>query len=102
VRVAEQEGPEGTDVVEVAIAVGVPDVGPCAPDQDRGLAPDGTVEWMCLPRFDSPSIFSALLDRGAGGFRLAPYGIEVSAARRYDPGTNVLETMWMTPSGWAR
>ena len=65
------------------------------------VAPDGTVEWMCLPRFDSPSIFSSLLDRGGGGFRLAPYGIEVSAARRYDPGTNVLETMWMTPSGWA-
>jgi len=65
------------------------------------VAPDGTVEWMCLPRFDSPSIFSSLLDRGGGGFRLAPYGIDVPAARRYDPGTNVLETMWMTPSGWA-
>jgi GH15 family glucan-1,4-alpha-glucosidase len=65
------------------------------------LAPDGSVEWLCLPRFDSPSIFAALLDRGAGSFRLAPYGVEVPAGRRYEPGTNVLETTWMTPTGWA-
>jgi GH15 family glucan-1,4-alpha-glucosidase len=64
------------------------------------VAPDGTVEWMCLPHFDSPSVFSRLLDRGAGGFRLAPYGLSVPAGRRYVPGTNVLETTWMTPTGW--
>ena len=64
------------------------------------VAPDGTVEWMCVPRFDSPALFSALLDRGGGGFRLGPYGLQVPAARRYEPGTHVLETTWMTPNGW--
>jgi GH15 family glucan-1,4-alpha-glucosidase len=65
------------------------------------VAPDGTVEWMCLPRFDSESVFSMLLDRGGGGFRLGPYGVSVPVARRYAPGTNVLETTWMTSHGWA-
>ncbi len=64
------------------------------------VAPDGTIEWLCLPRFDSPSVFGALLDRGAGGFRLGPYGVNVPGARRYEPGTNILETTWMTQSGW--
>jgi GH15 family glucan-1,4-alpha-glucosidase len=64
------------------------------------VSPDGSIEWLCLPRFDGPSIFGALLDRSAGTFRLAPYGVEVPAGRRYEPGTNVLETTWMTPTGW--
>ena len=64
------------------------------------VAPDGSVEWLCLPRFDGPSIFGALLDRSAGSFRVAPYGVDVPAGRRYEPGTNVLETTWMTPTGW--
>ncbi len=65
------------------------------------VAPDGTVEWLCPPRFDSPSVFAALLDRSAGGFRLGPASTGVPAGRRYEPGTNVLETTWMTPTGWA-
>ena len=64
------------------------------------LAPNGTIEWLCVPRFDAPSVFGALLDRGAGGFRLGPYGMAVPGARRYEPGTNIVETTWMTPSGW--
>jgi GH15 family glucan-1,4-alpha-glucosidase len=64
------------------------------------VAPNGTVEWLCVPRFDAPSVFGALLDRGAGGFRLGPYGFSVPGARRYEPGTNIVETTWMTPSGW--
>jgi GH15 family glucan-1,4-alpha-glucosidase len=64
------------------------------------LAPDGSVDWLCVPRFDSPSIFGSLLDRGAGYFRFGPYGIDVPTARSYDPGTNVLVTTWHTPSGW--
>src|SRR4051794_5213077 len=64
------------------------------------VGPDGTVDWLCVPRFDSPSVFSALLDRSAGQFRVGPYGVYVPVARRYLPGTNVLETSWMTRSGW--
>ncbi len=64
------------------------------------VAPDGSVDWLCVPRFDSPSVFGSLLDRGAGYFRFAPYGINVPTSRAYDPGTNVLVTTWHTPSGW--
>jgi len=63
------------------------------------IAPSGNVEWMCLPRFDSPSVFGAILDRDAGGFRLGPADVMVPVARRYLPGTMVLETSWGTPSG---
>jgi GH15 family glucan-1,4-alpha-glucosidase len=63
------------------------------------VAPDGTIEWMCLPRFDSPSVFGALLDRTAGSFRIGPRE-RVPVARRYVPGTNVLETSWATETGW--
>jgi GH15 family glucan-1,4-alpha-glucosidase len=64
------------------------------------VAPDGSVEWMCLPRFDSPSVFGSLLDRRAGSFRVGPYGVLVPLSTRYLPGTMILETTWMTPSGW--
>jgi GH15 family glucan-1,4-alpha-glucosidase len=64
------------------------------------VAPNSNIEWLCLPRFDSPSVFGAVLDRDAGVFRLAPADVEVPAARRYLPGTNVLETSWGTSSGW--
>jgi GH15 family glucan-1,4-alpha-glucosidase len=66
------------------------------------IASDGSVEWMCLPHFDSPSVFGAMLDRGAGSFRVGPYGVYVPAGRRYIPGTNVIETTWMTQQGWLR
>ena len=64
------------------------------------VAPDGSVEWLCAPRMDSPSVFTALLDRHAGRFRLAPAGSAVPTARRYVPGTLVLETTYMTSRGW--
>jgi alpha,alpha-trehalase len=64
------------------------------------VAPDGSVEWLCLPRPDSPSIFGALLDRTAGNFRFGPTGTHVPHQRRYVPGTMVLETTWHTPTGW--
>jgi alpha,alpha-trehalase len=64
------------------------------------LAPDGSVDWLSVPRFDSPSAFGSLLDRGAGSFRIAPFGINVPTARAYEPGTNVLVTTWNTPTGW--
>jgi alpha,alpha-trehalase len=64
------------------------------------VAPDGAVDWLCVPRFDSPSVFGTLLDRGAGTFRIGPFGINVPTARIYEPGTNTLNTTWSTPSGW--
>ena len=64
------------------------------------VAPSGNVEWMCLPRMDGPSIFAAMLDRGAGTFRVGPADVVVPAGRRYLPGTMALETTWATPGGW--
>jgi GH15 family glucan-1,4-alpha-glucosidase len=64
------------------------------------IAPSGQVEWMCVPRHDSPSIFAAMLDRGAGKFAVAPYGVREPASRRYLPGSLMLETTWQTRTGW--
>ena len=64
------------------------------------IAPGGSVEWLCLPRPDSPSVFGALLDRSAGSFRFGPADTMVPHQRRYVPGTMVLETTWHTPTGW--
>ncbi|MEA2384388.1 MAG: alpha,alpha-trehalase [Solirubrobacteraceae bacterium] len=64
------------------------------------VAPDGGIDWLCVPRFDAPSVFGMLLDREGGSFRLGPFGINVPTARAYDPGTNVLSTTWRTPTGW--
>jgi alpha,alpha-trehalase len=64
------------------------------------IAPSGNVEWLCLPRIDSPSVFAAILDRDAGSFRLGPADMSVPTARRYLPGTMVVETSWGTRTGW--
>src|SRR6188472_3031188 len=64
------------------------------------VAPDGSVDWLCVPAFDAPSAFGNLLDRGAGSFRFGPYGINQPNARAYVPGTNVMTTTWHTPGGW--
>jgi alpha,alpha-trehalase len=64
------------------------------------IAPNGNVEWMCVPRMDSPSVFASMLDRDAGSFRLGPAHANVPAGRRYIPGTMVLETTWETRMGW--
>src|SRR5436190_3002370 len=64
------------------------------------VAPDGAIDWLCIPSFDSPSVFGSLLDREAGFFRFGPFGIAHPTARAYEPGTNVLVTTWKTPSGW--
>src|SRR5437588_12629152 len=64
------------------------------------VAPSGRVEWMCLPRPDSPSVFAAMLDRAAGSFRFGPTGVQVPAGRRYLPGPLALATTWRTRTGW--
>jgi len=69
-------------------------------EQSCLVAPNGAVEWLCLPRPDSPSVFAALLDRGAGTFRFGPTNAQVPQQRRYLPGTMVLETTWQTRTGW--
>ena len=61
-------------------------------EQSCLVAPNGAVEWLCLPRPDSPSVFAALLDRAAGTFRFGPSDAQVPQHRRYVPETMVLET----------
>lgn len=61
---------------------------------------DGSVDWLCLPRFDSGACFAALLgDDDNGHWRLAPKGAGNCTRRRYVPGTLVLESFWETRTG---
>jgi alpha,alpha-trehalase len=109
---AERDGRSAAAVVEPVVSMppsGTPS--PFTPIEDYAflsdchtgalVAPDGSIDWLCVPRFDSPSVFGALLDRGAGTFRLGPFGINVPSGRTWDPGSNTLVTAWKTPSGWA-
>src|SRR5262245_59045350 len=59
----------------------------------------GSLDWLCLPRFDSPSMFGALLDARKGGrFRIGP-SAAFHSKRRYLPDTNILETEFTTETG---
>src|SRR5690242_5637369 len=59
----------------------------------------GSIDWLCWPRFDSPSVFAALLDPATGGsWAIAPVGL-VRAERRYLDDTNVLQTRFRTDCG---
>ncbi|MFI5265818.1 MAG: glycoside hydrolase family 15 protein [Chloroflexota bacterium] len=62
------------------------------------ISRSGSVDWLCLPRPDSPSIFGAILDPTAGRLTVRPAGAFTSS-RRYVPGTNVLETTFRAPDG---
>jgi GH15 family glucan-1,4-alpha-glucosidase len=63
---------------------------------------NGSVDWLCLPSLDSPSVFAAVLDADRGGrFELGP-DVPARAERRYLPGTNVLETTFTTAQGAVR
>jgi GH15 family glucan-1,4-alpha-glucosidase len=63
---------------------------------------DGSVDWFCCPRFDSPSVFASLLDRERGGyFRIAPEGSDHVTRQLYFPDTAILITRFMTPDGVA-
>ncbi|MFI6043621.1 glycoside hydrolase family 15 protein [Nocardia sp. NPDC051321] len=64
---------------------------------------NGSIDWLCLPRFDSPACFAALLgDERAGYWRLAPTRGGVCSRRRYRGDTLILETEWDTPDGSVR
>jgi GH15 family glucan-1,4-alpha-glucosidase len=64
---------------------------------------DGSVDWLCLPRFDSPACFAALLDTpDAGRWRIAPVGAGQCTRRRYLGHSLILETEWETPDGVVR
>ena len=66
------------------------------------VSTDGTVDWMCLPRFDSPSVFASLLDsRNGGRFTLAPTGTKHVTKQMYLPGTAILVTRYLSPGGVA-
>ena len=82
------------------------------PISDYGLISDmhscalvsmaGSVDWCCFPRFDSPALFSRILDWEKGGyFKVAPEGVQ-SVSRRYLTGTNIIETTFETETGRAR
>ncbi|MFJ5957706.1 glycoside hydrolase family 15 protein [Paenarthrobacter sp. NPDC092416] len=67
------------------------------------VARNGSIDWMCLPRFDSPACFAALLDTAeAGRWLLAPADVENCTRRRYRPDTLILETEWEVDGGAVR
>ncbi len=61
---------------------------------------DGSVDWCCFPRFDSPSVFAALLDQETGGrFRISPTSPALETSQKYVTDTNILETTFRTAAG---
>src|SRR3954462_4136292 len=87
------------------------DAGQSVPIADYGMLADcasaalvsraGSIDWLCLPRYDSPAIFARLLDPAAGHWSIRPAG-ECSTERRYLPGTLVIETTFTTATGSVR
>jgi GH15 family glucan-1,4-alpha-glucosidase len=99
-------GDSSQEVIEGG-AGGFPPIGDYALIGDCGSAAlvshDGTVEWLCLPRFDSPSLFAAILDRERGGrFRIGPASPHRAVHRRYVDHSAVLEQEFHTDSGVLR
>ena len=64
------------------------------------IGTDGSIDWLCFPHFDSPSVFAAILDDEKGGrFKIAPSGEGTARKQLYWPDTNVLITRFFTPGG---
>src|SRR5205823_4856989 len=66
------------------------------------ISRDGSIDWLCWPRFDAPSLFARLLDHNRGGFFAIRPACEFKSTRRYLPHTNVLETTFTCASGTAK
>jgi GH15 family glucan-1,4-alpha-glucosidase len=62
---------------------------------------DGSIDWLCMPRYDSPSVFARILDPAAGHWSIRPVE-PYEVARRYLPGTLVVETTFTTATGSVR
>jgi alpha,alpha-trehalase len=62
---------------------------------------DGSIDWLCMPHYDSPAVFARILDPNAGHWSIAPAGPSTSE-RRYLPGTLVIETTFTTATGSVR
>jgi GH15 family glucan-1,4-alpha-glucosidase len=87
------------------------EAGQSVPVADYGMLADcasaalvsraGSIDWLCLPRYDSPAIFARLLDPAAGHWSIRPAG-DFTTERRYLPGTLVIETTFTTPAGTVR
>src|SRR5271168_3598793 len=61
---------------------------------------DGSIDWLCLPHFDSPSVFAAILDDRKGGrFRIAPVSEDARHKQFYWPSTNILVTRFLHADG---
>ncbi len=65
------------------------------------VARDGSIDWLCLPRFDAPAVFAGILDPDAGHWSIRPAG-EFTSERRYADGSLVLETVFTTSTGSVR
>src|ERR1700710_2127035 len=101
------DGPDGSDPERM---VGVTVLPQAAAIEDYALigdchtaalvSKDGSIDWLCWPRFDSPACFAALLGSPENGrWRIAPAEAPVTVTRRYWPGTLILETLFETASG---
>jgi GH15 family glucan-1,4-alpha-glucosidase len=97
---------------EASVSPTVPNPAPGRSIEEHGIvgnletavlvALDGTIDFMCWPHFDSPTVFAALLDPERGGcFELAPVLEEAQTAQLYLPDTNVLMTRWLSEAGSA-
>src|SRR6266571_4136609 len=64
------------------------------------VSTDGTLDWFCCPRFDSPSVFASLLDANLGGYyKIAPDRDDYVSRQLYLPDSAILITRFMTPDG---
>src|SRR2546426_10944130 len=97
------EGPEAVTISERPDFLPIEDYGLLADCNSAALSGrDGSIDWLCLPRFDSPAVFARILDPSAGHWSIAPSDEDASAERRYLPGTLVVETTFRTATGTAR